>query len=39
MSGYLEDDLTQGGELAILDETKETLARRVARLGTGMAWA
>lgn len=36
---YLEDDLTQGGELAILDETKETLARRVARLETGMAWA
>jgi 3-phenylpropionate/cinnamic acid dioxygenase small subunit len=36
---YLEDDLTQGGELAILDETKETLARRVARLETGMTWA
>jgi 3-phenylpropionate/trans-cinnamate dioxygenase beta subunit len=26
-------------ELAILDETKETLAGRVARLDTGMAWA
>ena len=36
---YLEDDLTQGGKSAILDETKETLARRVARLETGMAWA
>jgi hypothetical protein len=36
---YLEDDLTQGGELAILDETKETLARPVARLEIGMAWA
>jgi len=36
---YLKDNLTQGGELAILDETKETLARRVARLETGMAWA
>ena len=36
---YLEDQLTQGGELAILDETKETLARRVARLEIGMAWA
>jgi 3-phenylpropionate/cinnamic acid dioxygenase small subunit len=29
---------TQGGELAILDETKETLARRVARLETGVVW-
>ena len=36
---YLEDDLTQGGKSAILDETKETLAGRVARLETGMAWA
>ena len=26
-------------ELAILDETKETLTARVARLETGMAWA
>ena len=26
-------------ELALLDETKETLAARVARLDTGMAWA
>ncbi len=26
-------------ELAILDETKETLTGRVARLDTGMAWA
>jgi 3-phenylpropionate/cinnamic acid dioxygenase small subunit len=25
-------------ELAFLDETKDTLARRVARLGSGMAW-
>lgn len=36
---YVEDDLTKEGELAILDETRETLARRVARLETGMAWA
>jgi 3-phenylpropionate/cinnamic acid dioxygenase small subunit len=36
---HVEDDLTKVDELAILDETKETLARRVARLGTGMAWA
>ena len=36
---YVEDDLTEEDELAILDETKETLAGRVARLETGMAWA
>jgi 3-phenylpropionate/cinnamic acid dioxygenase small subunit len=36
---YSEEDLTQEDELAILDETKETLSRRVARLETGMAWA
>ena len=36
---YVEDDLTGEDELAILDETKETLTARVARLDTGMAWA
>jgi 3-phenylpropionate/cinnamic acid dioxygenase small subunit len=36
---YVEDDLAAENELAILDETKETLIARVARLGTGMAWA
>jgi 3-phenylpropionate/cinnamic acid dioxygenase small subunit len=36
---YVEEDLTGDDELAILDETKETLAARVARLDTGMAWA
>jgi 3-phenylpropionate/cinnamic acid dioxygenase small subunit len=36
---YVEDDLTQEGELAILEETKQTLSQRVARLDTGMAWA
>jgi 3-phenylpropionate/cinnamic acid dioxygenase small subunit len=36
---YVEEDLTGDEELAILDETKETLAARVARLDTGMAWA
>ena len=36
---YVEADLTGDEELAILDETKETLAARVARLDTGMAWA
>jgi 3-phenylpropionate/cinnamic acid dioxygenase small subunit len=36
---YSEDDVTKEDELAILDETKETLSRRIARLETGMAWA
>lgn len=36
---YTEEDLAKDDELAILDETKETLARRIARLDTGMAWA
>jgi 3-phenylpropionate/cinnamic acid dioxygenase small subunit len=36
---YVEDDIAGEDELAILDETKETLTARVARLDTGMAWA
>jgi len=36
---YVEDDVGREDELAILDETKETLSGRVARLDTGMAWA
>src|SRR6202140_2630825 len=36
---YVEDDIGREDELAILDETKETLEGRVARLDTGMAWA
>ena len=36
---YVEEDVTGDDELAILDETKETLMARVARLDTGMAWA
>jgi 3-phenylpropionate/cinnamic acid dioxygenase small subunit len=36
---YSEADLTRDDELAILDETKETLSRRIARLEMGMAWA
>jgi 3-phenylpropionate/cinnamic acid dioxygenase small subunit len=36
---YNEADLGGDDELAILDETKETLGRRLARLETGMAWA
>jgi 3-phenylpropionate/cinnamic acid dioxygenase small subunit len=36
---YDEDDLSKESELAVFDESKETLSRRVARLETGMAWA
>jgi 3-phenylpropionate/cinnamic acid dioxygenase small subunit len=36
---YEERELSSEHELALLDETKESLARRVARLDTGMAWA
>src|SRR4029077_12714431 len=36
---YVEDDVGADDELAILDESKETLTGRVARLDTGMAWA
>jgi 3-phenylpropionate/cinnamic acid dioxygenase small subunit len=36
---YSKEDLTGEDELAIFDETKETLGRRIARLETGMAWA
>ena len=36
---YEEEELAKEDELAILDETKETLDRRIARLDTGMAWA
>jgi 3-phenylpropionate/cinnamic acid dioxygenase small subunit len=36
---YAEEELAKDDELAILDDTKETLARRIARLDTGMAWA
>jgi len=36
---YNEETLSREDELAIMDETKETLGRRIARLDTGMAWA
>ena len=36
---YREDDVARPDELTLLDETKETLKGRVARLATGMAWA
>jgi 3-phenylpropionate/cinnamic acid dioxygenase small subunit len=38
-SRYEEGELSKEGELAILDETKDSLTRRIARLNTGMAWA
>lgn len=36
---YDEDDLPKHNELAILDENRDTLSRRIARLDTGMAWS
>jgi 3-phenylpropionate/cinnamic acid dioxygenase small subunit len=36
---YVDEDITRPNELALLDETKDTLSRRIARLDTGMAWA
>src|SRR5947208_2130788 len=36
---YVEAELAQEGELALLDETKQSLSMRIARLETGMAWA
>ena len=38
-SRYLEEDPAGEDEFAILDEDKASLAGRVARLDTGMAWA
>ena len=38
-SRYEEDDLSKEDELAIMDEDKDSLQRRVDRLDTGMAWA
>jgi 3-phenylpropionate/cinnamic acid dioxygenase small subunit len=36
---YVEEDLTEVGELGLFDEDIRTLTARVARLETGMAWA
>ena len=36
---YVEDDFGREGELAILDESRESLVARIDRLDTGMAWA
>jgi 3-phenylpropionate/cinnamic acid dioxygenase small subunit len=33
------DELAREGEMTLLDDTKETLAMRVARLDTGLAWS
>ena len=38
-SRYEEDEISKEGELAIMDEDKDSLTRRVDRLDTGMAWA
>src|SRR4051794_25577152 len=36
---YVEDEAAQEDALALLDETRESLSARIARLDTGMAWA
>ncbi len=38
-SRYEEGELSKEGELAILDEDKDSLTRRIDRLDSGMAWA
>lgn len=38
-TGCAENEFSEEGGLAILDETKESLARRISRMDTGMAWA
>ena len=38
-SRYEKEEISGEDELAIMEETKDTLERRVARLDTGMAWA
>ncbi len=38
-SSDLADSVSKPGELALFEETKETLRTRVARLATGMAWS
>jgi 3-phenylpropionate/cinnamic acid dioxygenase small subunit len=36
---YVEDDFAREDELALLDETRQSLSARIARLDSGMAWA
>ena len=38
-SRYEEGDLSHEDELAIMDEDKDSLTRRIRRLDSGMAWA
>ncbi len=38
-SRYEEGDISRADELAIMDEDKDSLTRRIRRLDTGMAWA
>ena len=38
-SRYEEEEVSKEGELAIMDEDKDSLTRRIDRLDTGMAWA
>ena len=38
-SRYEQEEISGEDELAVMEETKDTLERRVARLDTGMAWA
>ena len=38
-SRYEEGDISRSDELAIMDEDKDSLTRRIRRLDTGMAWA
>ncbi|MEE8466536.1 MAG: 3-phenylpropionate/cinnamic acid dioxygenase subunit beta [Dehalococcoidia bacterium] len=38
-SRYEEEELSGEGGLALMDEDKDSLSRRVERLGSGMAWA
>ena len=38
-SRYEEGELTEEDELAIMDEDKDSLTRRIRRLDSGMAWA
>src|SRR5215831_2746078 len=36
---YVEEELVREGELALLDETKESFSMRIVCLDTGMVWA
>ena len=38
-SRYEEAEISSEEELAFMDEDKDSLTRRIARLDTGMAWA